>query len=99
MHHPLDFFTFDLYNKYKIIEKEVLTLGRGIKSSNDLVPYNSKVEKGIKDMTEALVAIKVNGVTSQHELLKDMLTTYEEKHPEVFKQARKYIEIIKLNNK
>lgn len=59
-----------------------------------LVPYNSKVVPEIKEITDALVAIKANGCKSQHELIKDMLRVYEEANPQAFAAARRYIVVM-----
>lgn len=65
--------------------------------TSTLVPFNSKVDPSIKQTCDALVATKVNGCGSVHELLKDMLKVYEIANPQGFAKARKYLEVIGYN--
>jgi hypothetical protein len=48
----------------------------------------------VKDITAALVdVLKGQGITSQRELLEEMLKAYEVANPETFNQARKLLEL------
>lgn len=66
----------------------------GRKKTSQLVPFNSKVDADVKQTVDALVAVKVNGCSSVHELIKDMLKVYEVANPQGFAKARKYLEVV-----
>ena len=62
--------------------------------SEVLVIYNSKVPQATKDTLTALVdVLKGGAISSQRELLEDMLVVYEKEHPETFKRARRLLAI------
>lgn len=66
---------------------------KGKQVNEGLVNYNAKVEPHTKDLATALVdVLKGQGViTSQRELIEEMLVVYEAANPEAFKQARKLL--------
>jgi hypothetical protein len=66
-------------------------MARGIKSDVELVPLNSKVRPQLKQLVDALVAVKVNDCASVHDLITDMVKVYEEQHPQEFERARQLI--------
>lgn len=65
-----------------------------MENKTKLVPYMSKVTPEIKGITSALVATRINGCASQHELIKDMLRVYEEAYPQAFEKAKAFLEFM-----
>lgn len=70
-------------------------MAKGIKVAGvKLVDVNTKVQKGTKDLLDAVVVTKVQGIQSKREFIEKALELFEAAYPEDMETARKYLQLM-----
>lgn len=68
--------------------------GKQVITGNKLVNFNSKVQPGTKDMVDAIVKVKSQGISSTREFLEKAVDLYRQAYPSDMVKVEQYLEIM-----
>ena len=70
-------------------------MAKGVKVAGvKLVDVNTKVQQGTKDLLDAVIVTKAQGINSKREFIEKALELFEAAYPDDMETARKYLQLM-----